>query len=652
MTLSKQRDQPWPSNPTSGAVPDLSQRALPLNRKSWEHWLVVVWLGLGVFTYLWPKNSAKLFNSVASDPGDPLFTLSILKWAASCLPSLEGFWHAPFFFPETWSTARSDHLLGPAVWMKLTDQIGGSVLSFNILFLGSFLLSGFATYWVLRRRFSAPAAALAGFWFAFSPYRMSTLSHIQVLLAQWVPLTLWAFDRLLEKPSARRGVLFLAFYALHVSGGAYLAFMIHVALAVILIVRWRESIAALRIPTKGIVVAIVGTLAVAMMATLYVPYLQAERAGVTSARGMDQLRHTEIATSSFLNAHARYRWADIWPSQLRRGHSRLFPGLVALVLAGLGAASLIKIDFIGWRKLPLWTRGATWFGVGSCFVGALLADAYTLTTWPRFLGISLARGYLRPFQFLIVGILIVGSVWWRSDFRPLRLRMGDKWTRGWLWIGAVSVFFILPVFYFYTLGRLPGFSGMRVISRFNVFVSLAIALLIAAGVEVLRSRSTRVKTVVVLCGAILFMELLPQNRRWVFVGTESDLAPAYQALRDRDDVRGVVELPFRIGHGSEARRMYQQTFHRKPLVNGHSGSLPRGYFQLTEICKGFLPKEPECLDRLRSMGVNYVVSEPERRHRNVRVDLRGFGERSDVEVVTTGRRWLFRLRESENLVKP
>jgi len=55
---------------------------------------------------------------------------------------------------------------------------------------------------------------------------------------QWIPAVLWTFDRLLDRPTPGRAAAFAAFYALHVSGGAYLAVLVHFPLAVLLVNRW------------------------------------------------------------------------------------------------------------------------------------------------------------------------------------------------------------------------------------------------------------------------------------------------------------------------------------------------------------------------------------------------------------------------------
>src|SRR6185503_573782 len=91
----------------------------------------------------------RIFHTrIAPDLGDPLFNLVILKWGVHKLSGgLAGFWsafwNAPFYFPARDVTTLSDHLLGPAAFATLLGRFGlGAVAAYNLLFLGSFVLSG------------------------------------------------------------------------------------------------------------------------------------------------------------------------------------------------------------------------------------------------------------------------------------------------------------------------------------------------------------------------------------------------------------------------------------------------------------------------------------------------------------------------------
>jgi hypothetical protein len=216
-------------------------------------------------------------NSLAPSAIDPLFSVYILKWVAHQIHAgLPNLWDANFFYPTRGTLALSDHMLGPALeiaWLRNT------VAGYNLLFFSSFVLSGVATWWVLRRSgLSGPAALLGGAAFAFSPFRMSHLNHLLVLIMQWVPLTLWSWDRLLAERTARRGAVFLLFYGLQVTAGCYLAYMIHVPMLAILASRsaaigWRRLLS----PASLRVLVPVAALALAALVAVFLPYVQLAR---------------------------------------------------------------------------------------------------------------------------------------------------------------------------------------------------------------------------------------------------------------------------------------------------------------------------------------------------------------------------------------
>src|SRR5436853_5930425 len=134
-------------------------------------------------------------------------------------------------------------MLGPAAQLALFEAvIPNAIAGYNFLFLTSFIASALTTCWVLRRcGLSWVAAGLAGWMFAYSSFKVSQTSHLQMLIAQWIPLTLWFWDRLLVERTAKNAVLFLLFYLLNLSGACYYAYMIHFPLAAILVSRALEQ---------------------------------------------------------------------------------------------------------------------------------------------------------------------------------------------------------------------------------------------------------------------------------------------------------------------------------------------------------------------------------------------------------------------------
>ena len=112
--------------------------------------------------------------SFAPDPADPWFNLTVIEWGIRQMRmGLADFWNLPIFFPARAVTTYSDHLIGPAALGALfTAVFPNAVAFYNLLFLGSFVLCGWSTWYILRQAGTGVAAAfLGGCMFAFSPIR-------------------------------------------------------------------------------------------------------------------------------------------------------------------------------------------------------------------------------------------------------------------------------------------------------------------------------------------------------------------------------------------------------------------------------------------------------------------------------------------------
>ena len=142
----------------------------------------------------------RLAAHLPNDLGDPVLNAWILAWDASRIRAgFRGIWDAPAFFPYRHTLAYSENLIGVAIFTAPLQWIAGNpVLCYNAAFLGSFLLAGGGMYLLARELTDRrDAAFLAGLVFAFTPYRIAHLAHLQMLMSGWMPLSLWALHRYL-----------------------------------------------------------------------------------------------------------------------------------------------------------------------------------------------------------------------------------------------------------------------------------------------------------------------------------------------------------------------------------------------------------------------------------------------------------------------
>src|SRR4051812_10919858 len=142
----------------------------------------------------WPV-AAGLTRHIAGDLGDPLFTSWVLAWDATHLG--RGWWNANIFAPHPLALAYSEHFLPQAVLAApVYLATRNPVVAYNIVFLSTFVLSAVGMFLFARELTgSTRAAFVAGLAFAFAPYRIASIPHLQVLSSAWMPFTLFALRR-------------------------------------------------------------------------------------------------------------------------------------------------------------------------------------------------------------------------------------------------------------------------------------------------------------------------------------------------------------------------------------------------------------------------------------------------------------------------
>lgn len=612
-------------------------------RAATELGLAALAFAAGTWLYLGPSIGSPV-GRLGPDLGDPRLNLYFVSWVAHALGAgdLAGLWSPPFFHPTPGVLAYSDHLIGPGVCVWLAGALGiGPVTAFNLLFLASFVLTGVVAFWFFRRLRLGVWAALLGGWFvAFSHLRWDEVSHYQVLRAQWIPAVLWCFDRLLVAPRAASAAAFLAVYLLHVSGGTYLAYMIHVPLAVIAFVRLRE------LGWRGFVARprrtwLIGTAAasLALLAPFVWGYV-AEWGSRTIPRQLLEVRSVGALLASFATPSHDALIRDLGIFGDHSGRGALFPGVVLL----LGCLALLLRRAGASRGELSWQRAAVAVaGLGVVVWALLLADAYTLEQSEA--GWLTALGQHRYNGPRLLALLGLAAAWLAlrgrrrepATRRPAR----DPFVVAFVAGGAACLWLALPVGFTSVYRQLPGMSGMRVSHRFFVFALLALAYLGARGLEFaagrITSRSLRAALVLALSVAAI-AEATPRRWRWAPVPERAEqFAPYTRFLAEHGDIGAYVEAPL-FGDHRETERMHAQTTHWKPMLNGYSARFAPSYRRALEAFRP-LP-DGAGLARLRALGVSHLVVHlrqsdlrGRRPNRPLATAVKAAARRGDLELV-------------------
>jgi hypothetical protein len=614
--------------------------------------------------FTWPLGRG-LARDIPGDFGDPLLNCWILAWDAEHLlralggdlAALGGYWNANIYFPQPLALAYSDHLTAQALQILPVYAITKSpVLCYNLLLLSTFVLSGLGMFLFARELTANRAAAfVAGLAYAFAPYRVGSIPHVQVLSSAWMGFALFGFRRFFEtgrtRPLAGAAAAWLA---QNLSCGYYLLFFSPVLALYItwelttrrlwsfgkagagLSSAWTERRALGRLMVAGVAVGLATT-------PFVLPYVRLRRMGF-SARPLEEILHFSADVYAYLTADPNIRvWGGVmhaWP----RAENALFPGLTIVVLAAIAIVaawresrrtSMVRLPpsreasadrrSLGGGGQP--DRLLAWALVLSSVV--LVAILFGWSVRLPFLRITRLDRLLGLVAALSVALLAVS---------PRARATARDWTSSPIGMLTLLVLFAIAMSFGPTIrsrGRLledtnvyaafynfvPGFDGLRVPARFGMIVALLLAALAACGAAIVH-RLRHGPRFLAVAGALIVVESiavpLPLNGNSTdykqsglaplpdFVAAGAAAPRVYHFVAQLPASAALVELPF--GEVAfEARYMFYSTIHWRPLANGYSGGAPDTYGLLSESLKDLLRRPEPAWTALSSSGATHVI---------------------------------------------
>lgn len=299
---------------------------------------------LGLFVllavaHLWPLASAPGTLS-RNDNGDFVLHEWIMAWVAHAVATdpLHLF-DANIFYPERGTLSYSDHLIvqsmmgAPLLWSGVSP-----VLVHNLVLMAGFALTGWTTSLVMRRWTGSWTAAVgSGSLVAFNAFSLTRLPQIQDLHLQFFPLALLALDRLLAEPRTRHALSLAGWFVLHSLTGTYLMVFSSLSLLAAALVRPSDWLGARFRPVAGYVLLAAG-LAIALLLPFLLPYYRAS-AEVGLGRSLEETQRYSAELTDYFAAAGRIHFDVLqWSRPYFQGDA-LFPGFIALALAGVGVAS-------------------------------------------------------------------------------------------------------------------------------------------------------------------------------------------------------------------------------------------------------------------------------------------------------------------------
>jgi len=553
-------------------------------------------------------------TAVFSDSPDTNLELWALAWDAHAFVHQPlSIFDANIYYPERRTLAYSENFIGsafiaaPIIWLT-----GNLVLALNVVSLLSCVLCGIGAYVLARRVGIGEAGAfVAGLVFAFSPPRFLRLDQLHLTTIQWVPFALACLHGYLDRGRARDLRLFIGCFTLQALTSGHGA--VFLLVASVLVVGYRgvlgEPLDARR-RMKDVGAAGVLLLAPALLVAL--PYRAVQ---VEMGLRRSLARWAALPIESFVASPAH---VHVW--LLERLHAAaindragatLFPGALTLILA---------LSAIVPRRERL--RAAAAALLDAAFVASLAAALYRAWSGPLRIRVTQATvlSLRRAWQpWLIAGALAALRVA-AARVVPLDLRARtEEWSRRrrdpaplYFLIAVVSVWIAIgpPFGLWPLLYRLPGFSFIRVPSRFTLLAVLGLAVLAGIGVERIAAHTAAARApFAALIAALLVAE---------YVVSPLPIAPLRvdppaidRWIASQPAVRAIAEVPLAnpsdLGR-SERRHtgyMLHSTVHWRKTVEGYSGIRSSLFDQLyTEL---FQFPDDESVRHLAALGVTHVV---------------------------------------------
>jgi hypothetical protein len=519
---------------------------------------------------------AHLSTTAIHDAGDPLLTAAILHWTTTHLPLTHGWWQFPIFYPTADTMAFSEHLLGLSVIATPIEWLTGSVpVMHNLVALLTYPLCG-ATMYALVRRLThrEPAAFIAGLLFAFAPYRISQLPHIQMLAVFWAPLSLLGLHAYLESRRRRWLVLFGIGWMMQAAANGYCLFFfsVLVGLWVLWFVVARRDWRGLRDITVAALLAVLP-----LVPILYTYVVVHARNGF--ARSFEEVQVFSADVAALLCAPELLTFWG-WVRVQCGPEGELFPGVAAFAL------------FVAGAGLVLWTRSPasrlsprlawTWRLLAAVAAAYALAAATILVFGPWRVDLGIARLTVSTLERpLLIGVpALIAAMALSPRVRTAAIRRRNL---AFYVVAAISMWLLALGPRVTVMGRntgargpfellmlLPGADGLRVPARFWIMSIFCLAVVGGFVIEELLAK--RGRRVVAVVTAAIALGVLSDG--WVNPIPAIPLpVQPFPAATLKDRV--VMSLP--IGDDLDIPTTYFAVTGGWTSVNGYSGYHPSYY---------------------------------------------------------------------------
>lgn len=516
----------------------------------------------------WPL--AIEISTAVSDPGDPLFCAFVIDWVCYALTHAPlQLYNPPIYHTGIYPLAYSENMIGIAL-VVLPFHVAGlpPLAVYNIAMLLGFAFSAYGAF-VLARLVTghAPAAIVAGMFYAFTSFCISHVSHVQIVWGGWLPLLLAALLVYWRRGDLRGAVLLGGAFVMNGLTNIYWLLFGSVALALTI------PLLAVADPRteRRFWLRLVTTLLIASLVLLpiLIPY-QVVANAYRARRTSFEARLTSASPADWLVPSSRNAlYGDLIDPARRRVERDLFPGLLPLFL--IAATLLLRRRDAADSAEPHTLRRVhprALRGLDVSVVILAIAGLFAGMEERVVIGRIAFSGADVPLTLAVALIIVRLLIRYPYALRRSRFTPPELSAALWMILGFIGSLGWNAFLHPFLFRVVTPFRATRVPARWAAIAYVGIAVWVAVGVVCLlegRSRRARFAIMTLLLAAIT-IEVMP-DIRWDHV--DARVRPVYAWLaRERPGV--VLELPI-FGDGVQFRYVLSSSAHRQPLINGTSG---------------------------------------------------------------------------------
>ncbi|HYN93303.1 MAG TPA: hypothetical protein VES42_05600 [Pilimelia sp.] len=381
----------------------------------------------------WPTLRYPAYT-IPQDIWDPTLQAWQMAWSGHILTTDPGqLWHANAFFPDRYTFAFSDTLLGYAPAGLIGDGPVAALIRYNIMYVLVHALAFVGAYALVRQLGAGrTGAAVAGAAFAYAPWRLAQAGHMHVLSTGGIALALamlarghgWSLRHGYRPARRHAGWAFAGWLvaAWQISLGFGIGLPFAYALAVVVVVSViayvirRTWFWGVRRPfgARLLVADLLGGVAFAATGVLLaLPYFRVAELHPYARRTVEELSFFSVTANGFVTAPAESRiWGEAHAAA-RAGlpwapEMTMLPGFI---LYGLAVAGLFFSIWTVRQRLLLLLGAALTIvlAMGTRFFGGTYTYLLLYENLPGWDGIR-TPGRLVIWTTLFLGILAAGAV--------------------------------------------------------------------------------------------------------------------------------------------------------------------------------------------------------------------------------------------------